>query len=274
MLNSKGEVQEEFIEKAGNVVVLEATLVYQDYEFVHQQGIHVRRKELSQEEMNMNLLYEEILHADVESIELENLALPKNINGIEVLWERGVEYRGVYIILLGILMVVLLLFKKKEEIKEKQDNIKERIELEYPQIISSFLLYMGAGMTAKKCWEQIIKTQEGKGDLAYVYEEMTRASREMNNGKSELEAYQDFGLRMDSLMYRKFSLLLVQNVKKGTKGMVEILEREAQEAFDMRKRKAQKMGEEAGTKLLLPMFLMLSVVLCIVIVPAFLSVQL
>ena len=37
---------------------------------------------------------------------------------------------------------------------------------------------------------------------------------------------------------------------------------------------AKRAGEEAGTKLLLPMFLMLAVVLVIVIVPAFLSVQL
>ena len=36
---------------------------------------------------------------------------------------------------------------------------------------------------------------------------------------------------------------------------------------------AVMLGEEAGTKLLAPMFLMLAVVLVIVIVPAFMSVQ-
>ena len=46
------------------------------------------------------------------------------------------------------------------------------------------------------------------------------------------------------------------------------------EIVEERKNQVKKLGEEAGTKLLLPMFLMLAVVLVIVIIPAFLSVQL
>ena len=46
------------------------------------------------------------------------------------------------------------------------------------------------------------------------------------------------------------------------------------EAFLERKNIAKRLGEEAGTKLLLPMFLMLAVVLVIVIGPAFLSIPL
>ncbi len=45
------------------------------------------------------------------------------------------------------------------------------------------------------------------------------------------------------------------------------------QAFEERKARAKRLGEEAGTKLLLPMFLMLAVVLIIVIVPAFLTMQ-
>ncbi len=44
-------------------------------------------------------------------------------------------------------------------------------------------------------------------------------------------------------------------------------------AFEERKALARRRGEE-GTRLLLPMFLMLAVVLVIVIVPAFLSISL
>ena len=48
----------------------------------------------------------------------------------------------------------------------------------------------------------------------------------------------------------------------------------ADNAFEERKNRAKQLGEEAGTKLLLPMFLMLAVVLAVVIIPAFLSIQL
>ena len=53
----------------------------------------------------------------------------------------------------------------------------------------------------------------------------------------------------------------------------DLLGREAEEAFDDRKNLARKLGEEAGTKLMIPMFLMLIVVFAIVIVPAFFSIQ-
>lgn len=274
MLNANGEVQEEFLEAGDCVVSLEAVLTYKEYQFIHQQGIHVKKEILSPEEENMSLLVEEIKKADLLDIEHEKLILPKEINGVKVLWEKSREYRGLYIICLGMFMGVLLLFKKKEEIKQGKENVKEQMELDYPQIISTFLLYMGAGMTVKNCWEKIVNIYKEKGEFRYAYEEMAGTYQEILNGKSEEEAYQDFGLRMDSLIYRKFALILAQNVKKGTKGIVDILERESQEAYDIRKRKAQSLGERAGTKLLLPMFLMLSVVLCIVVVPAFLSVQL
>ena len=64
-----------------------------------------------------------------------------------------------------------------------------------------------------------------------------------------------------------------QNLRKGTKGLTELLKLEARQAFEERKAQAKRLGEEAGTKLLLPMFLMLAVVLVIVIVPAFLTLQ-
>ena len=65
-----------------------------------------------------------------------------------------------------------------------------------------------------------------------------------------------------------------QNLRKGIKGLTQMLRMEAIQAFEERKARAKRLGEEAGTKLLAPMFLMLAVVLVIVIVPAFLSIQL
>ena len=49
------------------------------------------------------------------------------------------------------------------------------------------------------------------------------------------------------------------------------LEREAESAFEERKRNARVQGEEAATKLLIPMALMLLIVLVLLIVPACMS---
>ena len=53
--------------------------------------------------------------------------------------------------------------------------------------------------------------------------------------------------------------------------MADILEQEALDAWDERKRKARVLGEAAATKLLLPMVMMLAVVMAIIMIPAFLS---
>ena len=96
---------------------------------------------------------------------------------------------------------------------------------------------------------------------------------EMQNGIPELECYERFAKRCDLMPYIKLGALLAQNLKKGTKGLWLQLEMEAHQSMNDRKNQIKKLGEEAGTKLLLPMLIMLIVVLLIVIVPAFLSIQ-
>lgn len=73
--------------------------------------------------------------------------------------------------------------------------------------------------------------------------------------------------------YLKLAALLQQNLKKGSKGLGKMLEEEVEDAFDLRKNLAIQQGEEAGTKLLLPMTIMLLVVMMIVMVPALMSFQ-
>ena len=61
------------------------------------------------------------------------------------------------------------------------------------------------------------------------------------------------------MKYKTFSTLLIQNLQKGSRRMADILEQEALEAWDERKRKARVLGEAAATKLLVPMVMMLAV---------------
>ena len=54
-------------------------------------------------------------------------------------------------------------------------------------------------------------------------------------------------------------------------GLCELLEQEAADAMEERKTLARKLGEEAGTKMLMPLILMLGIVIAIIMVPAMLS---
>ena len=89
----------------------------------------------------------------------------------------------------------------------------------------------------------------------------------------EQKAYEHFGERCGGAMYRKFANILTQNLKKGSQGVVALLEQEAENAFEERKRAAKRYGEEAGTKLLFPMMIMLGIVMVILIIPAVFAFQ-
>ena len=129
-------------------------------------------------------------------------------------------------------------------------------------------------MPLANAWQKIVQDYKQGQAKEYIYEEMIITSNELKLGKSEVVAYESFGRRVKLLPYLRFTSLLAQNIKKGSADLLKILEVEAVESFEERKELAKRIGEEAGTKLLFPMILMLLIVLVIVIVPAFLSFKL
>ena len=94
------------------------------------------------------------------------------------------------------------------------------------------------------------------------------------NGKREIDLLNPNNYHLISpniFRVQKFGSLLSQDLKKGSAGLVELLEQEAENGMEERKSLARKLGEEAGTKLLLPMMLMLILVVVILMVPAILA---
>jgi hypothetical protein len=102
---------------------------------------------------------------------------------------------------------------------------------------------------------------------------MLATTYELKLGVPENKAYEQFGRRTGLIPYIKFSSLISQNLKKGTKGFTELLLHEATQAFENRKESAKRQGEEAGTKLLIPMMLLLVIVFLIIMIPAFMAFQ-
>jgi hypothetical protein len=137
------------------------------------------------------------------------------------------------------------------------------------------VLMLGAGMTVRRSWEQLIKdfdrNHHQEKEERWLYKEMNYAIRQMQTGVPEIEVYISFGRRTELNQYMKFSQLLIQYIRKGSRGMQEIMQQEVYEAEKQRRDLARRLSETAGTKLLLPMMLLLIVVIMIVMVPAFLS---
>ena len=188
------------------------------------------------------------------------------------------EYRGVVIIFLGVISSVLILFSKKQEVqKNKQDRLK-RLERDYPLIVSELSILMGAGMSFRGAIERICnsykkKVQKNSKLELLGYEEIQKLYRQMTEGVGEVQAIENFGIRAGQKDYRRLAMMLTQSIKKGSKELLINLEKEEEHAFEMRKQKAIKAGEEASTKLLLPMGGMLLIVILILVVPALMQMN-
>ena len=101
-----------------------------------------------------------------------------------------------------------------------------------------------------------------------AYEEMLVTEREISDGVTGRKAYAGFAERVKLPCYQKLVRIILQSIHKGSKGVCEMLEKEAEDAFDERRLLALKLGEEAGTKMLMPMMIMMAIVIAIVIAPA------
>ena len=154
--------------------------------------------------------------------------------------------------------------------KNKVTEREKQLKLAYPEMVEKFVLLINAGLPVKNAWIRVAETRKTKNDkVDYLTEEMLLTKNQMDNGISEEKAYEMFGRRIGILTYMKFSTLLVQNLKKGTANLINILEYESADIFNERKENAKILGEEASTKLLVPMVLMMTIIFAIILYAAF-----
>ena len=146
---------------------------------------------------------------------------------------------------------------------------------EYAEVVSTLEMYLSAGLTIRGAIERMDSdykkhVREG-GRIKNAYEELAICLKKLRDGNSEAKCLEEWGKRCELLCYRKITSLLIQNLKKGTTGLIIALENEMKIAFDERKAQVRRRGEEAQTKLLFPMIMMLGVVMIIIMIPAYFS---
>ncbi|MCL2163441.1 MAG: type II secretion system F family protein [Oscillospiraceae bacterium] len=153
------------------------------------------------------------------------------------------------------------------------NSIKKRrleIMLDFPDFIVRLTLLINAGMTVTKAWEKVSADLGGKRALG---RELEIAGVEINSGKSAFKAYEDFAKRCRTQEVTRVVSVLLQNIKKGNSELVSVLRIHANECWEMRKNAARKLGEEASSKMLFPVFLMFISIILIVTTPAILAMQ-
>lgn len=253
-------------------LTITACLSCQEQEDILEIPISLVEKNKNAEEVFLEKVQKEVTKRQEESRTEETFMLPEEVDGSSLIWLKKNQVSIGGIVFLIFILGGVVYWKEEKNRERQEEKRKQQMMLDYPEVVSKLTLLLGAGMSLQRAWERMVKEYLAKKkEQRYVYEEMARTSRETANGIPWNIALDHFGKRSKLSAYMKFATLLAQNAKRGNRGLAESLQKEAEEAFEERKAMARKLGEEASTKMLAPMFLMLAMVLVVIMVPAFLS---
>lgn len=272
LVNTDGTVNNEEL-REGVAVALTAHFQYEKLAWDHQMYVMVNPRVYTKQEILRRRL-EELMHLQEERTQsAERMVLPESVESVPIVWKEIVEDSSGYLLMLILTAAGFLYWARSREPDRKLENRRKELLMDYPEIVNKLALYMGAGMTIRnaffKMGEDYRKQQKER--KRYAYEEILMTCYELQSGRSEKEAYDHLGKRCQVQVYMKLSTLLSQNLRKGSNDLLRVLRQEADTAFEERKGLAKKLGEEAGTKLLLPMMMMLCIVMVIIMIPAYFS---
>ncbi len=274
LISSLGKVNLTSVPKEGRDTSIQLTLSCQDKEEKYDifitlvPKVQTKEEEIKNEFMNFLKIKEESDRTE------EYFSLPTKINGEEVsYYEEKSKSTAILLLLLGILAAILIVVNENSKLKNQMQVRERQMMVDYPQIVSKLTIFIGAGMSVKAAWFRIVKDYQMHrgGEKRFAYEEMIYTSKQMLDGMTEAQAYLEFGKRCRLHTYLKFSSLLEQNLRKGTRGLVSLLQNETDQAFLERKHIARRYGEKMSTRLMIPMMIFFAMVLAMIMVPAMLS---
>ncbi len=254
-------------------VTLSARLTYEEYSRENNISVTVTPPRLSAEEKLYRELEQVVLQAEEKSREKDSFYLPEEFRGQPLGWRQVIEDNGIALWAGAVAAAAAVYMFSDRDLHERLEKRRRTMRREYPELVHKLVLFVGAGMTVRGAFQRMAgdytaKRKEG-GVHSPIYEELLYTCRELHAGTSEGAAYEHFGRRTGLQEYIRLSTLLTQNLKRGNSMLLDRLREEADRAAQERLQQSKKLGEEAGTKLLIPMVMMLAVIMVIIMIPAF-----
>lgn len=275
ILDRYGKVNNKELGPEGEPIWLKAAMTDGENQRTYEILVTVLPPIISQKEQTAEDFLKELKKLDMEQEQTDQFVLPDQYKGKELSYTYKEDESYKILPLLGIAAAVVYSLKGKQK-RMEEEKIKDRqMMVDYPEIISKLTIFTGAGMTVRLSWERIVKDYEKRkskgGQVRYAYEEMSRTYHQLQKGMMEGKAYEEFGKNCRLQPYLRLAGLIEQNRKEGVKNLRNLLSIEMNAAFEERKNLARKLGEEAGTKLLIPLFMTLGIVMIMVMLPALMA---
>ena len=255
----------------GVLLEVSAHLTCGEYEEQYTFPIFVNRTQIPEREIILAELEHQI-EEQIKDAKEKTIHLPQTVHGETVTWSEEKEYLVLKILFLEVLAYVAIEIAEKRKKDEEEKRRRQEIELSYSEIVGQLTILLQAGMTIRQAWNRIALQIEAKtGDgvaVGPVSDAILHLSQRLKDGEKERVAYERLAMELDVVCYRRLVRLLIGNLEKGTGDLAGYLEQESQKAYEERVLLAKKLGEEASTKMLVPLMLMMVLVMVIVMAPA------
>lgn len=267
ILLDNGDLNFEMI-KEKRQVTLKLTASYGEREMSRSLVITVYPRTLTEEE-KVKLAVKEKLDSALADGENETITLPAEVEGKRVRAYFPKEEITGNLVGFALAAIICLFVVFNENNKRKIRDREEELKNGYTEFVGRFVILLGAGLNIPAIWR---KLEAGFASNKSLTEEIRLTLWEVGNGKTEREAYENFGKRIGGTQYAKFVSVINQSLKLGQGQLLSRLEAESEAAMFERRNKAKVMGEVADTKMLMPMMLQLVLIMLIIMVPALLAV--
>lgn len=167
-----------------------------------------------------------------------------------------------FLIVFGVAAAVVGYLYVDRKITQIISKREDDISRDFADMVTKMALLINAGMITREAWEEISETGEGA-----MYDDMRKAVVDIRNGTSEIDAYISFGNRCGVDTVKKFTSMLVQNLAKGNRELVEFLKEESAVSWEEKKHYVKRQGEKATSKLLIPLMMIMAGIFVMILIP-------
>lgn len=249
---------------------------YKQYEKVRKYKIQIFSKPNTLQHSKFYKVEQYLKKKEQKSRYGEKIKIPAIYKGVRIGGgQSGAGSLG--FLILFIIIGLMIPLHNYMELREKGDKCQIEAERDFPVIVHLLTLYMGAGLSffsaVRRISSNYQRQKEQSKQKKYAFERIMLMEQQMNNGISQKDACHNWGMQFRTDSYQKLSLILIQSFTKGAKEAAVLMETEEKEAFRKRVDRARKEGEEAATRLLFPMILLLGEVMLLVMYPALIRFQ-
>lgn len=171
-------------------------------------------------------------------------------------------------LVLGLLMAILIPAALLRDLHTKVINRDQAILMELPELLGRIMLLVGAGETVQRAMLHCVNEKSGATEHP-LYQELKHAIGEWNNGYSFQQALEQLSKRCAIQEVTIFTTTVLLNMRRGGSDFVMALHELSQTLWSKRTSISRIRGEQASSKLVFPMALILLTVIVLIGAPAF-----